>query len=239
MSKSVFQSSWLNEANLASWLRPVKQDPYSAYCLACRRTFSLSSMGKQAVTSHAKYKNHQSSVLQMSTQPKMNTFTAPLFVDTTLPVAAVANVSDAGTSGTSAQVVVPLNTISARETTIPQPCSFASNEDITKAEVLWCLHSVENHFSYNSSKSLCSILRAMDPKSEILQKISLSPAKLSYIISFGLAPYVSDLLLSEIKDAGIFVVIFDEAFNKVSKLRAKQTCMYIRLIGKCKYLSRP
>ena len=46
----------------------------------------------------------------------------------------------------------------------------------------------------------------MFPDSIIAQHMSYGPTKLSYLISFGIAPYFMDLLLKELKDAPCFVI---------------------------------
>ena len=54
----------------------------------------------------------------------------------------------------------------------------------------------------------------MFPDSIIAQRMSCGPTKLSYLISFGIAPYFMDLLLKELKDAPCYVISFDESFNE-------------------------
>ena len=44
--------------------------------------------------------------------------------------------------------------------------------------------------------------------------MSCGTTKLSYLISFGIAPYCMDLLLKELKDAPCFVISFDKSFNE-------------------------
>ena len=43
-----------------------RKDAYSARCKLCLKTFSLSSMGKQAVVSHAKSSGHVQNVAEKS-----------------------------------------------------------------------------------------------------------------------------------------------------------------------------
>ena len=83
-----------------------------------------------------------------------------------------------------------------------------------EAEIFWALKSVMSHFSYNSAHDITDVFKAMFPDSIIAQHMSCGPTKLSYLISFGIAPYFMDLLLKELKDALCFVISFDESFNK-------------------------
>ena len=83
-----------------------------------------------------------------------------------------------------------------------------------KADIFQALKSVMSHFSYNSAHDITDVFKAMLPDSIITQHMSCGPTKLSYLISFGIAPYFMDLLLEELKDAPCFVISFDESFNE-------------------------
>ena len=71
-----------------------------------------------------------------------------------------------------------------------------------------------SHFSYNSAHDITDVFKEMFPDSIIAQHMSCGPTKLSYFISFGIAPYFMDLLLKELKDVPCFVISFDESFNE-------------------------
>ena len=71
-----------------------------------------------------------------------------------------------------------------------------------------------SHFSYNSAHDITDVFKAMFPDSIIARRMNCGPTKLSYLISFGIAPYFMDLLLKELKDAPCFVIFFNESFNK-------------------------
>ena len=108
-----------------------------------------------------------------------------------------------------------------------------------KAEFFWALKSVMPHFSYNSAHDITDVFKAMFPDSIIAQHVSCGPTKLSYLISFGIAPYFMDLLLKELKDAPCFVISFDESFNE--KLEKEQMDFIVRYFKdgevKSRYLS--
>uniref|UniRef100_A0A915HXZ8 Reverse transcriptase n=1 Tax=Romanomermis culicivorax TaxID=13658 RepID=A0A915HXZ8_ROMCU len=57
----------------------------------------------------------------------------------------------------------------------------------------------------------------MFPDSQIASKVTLSPSKMSYIVSFGIAPYVKEILTDQIMATNHFVISFDEAFNHISQ----------------------
>ena len=108
-----------------------------------------------------------------------------------------------------------------------------------KAEIFWALKSVMSHFSYNSAHDITDVFKAMFPDSIIAQHMSCGPTKLSYLISFGIAPHFMDLLLKELKDAPRFVISFDEYFNE--ELEKEQMDFIVRYFKdgevKSRYLS--
>ena len=83
-----------------------------------------------------------------------------------------------------------------------------------KAEIFWALKSVMSLFSSNSAHDITDVFKALFSDSIIAQHMSCDPTKLSYLTSFGIAPYFMDLLLKELKDAPCFVISFDESFNE-------------------------
>lgn len=60
--KTSFNERWLLDDTFRTWLKPMPQDKFSAYCIICKTSFSLSNMGKQALKSHMGGKKHASSV---------------------------------------------------------------------------------------------------------------------------------------------------------------------------------
>ena len=61
------------------------------------------------------------------------------------------------------------------------------------------------------------LFMAMFPDSDIAQKFTLGSTKLSFLICFGIGPYVQDKLLKNIREAPVVVLSFDESSNKVSE----------------------
>ena len=53
----------------------------------------------------------------------------------------------------------------------------------------------------------------MFPDSNIAQGMNCGPTKLSYLITFGIAPYFKQLLVEDLKKGSKFVVLFDESPN--------------------------
>ena len=59
---SRFNTDWLSREEYKNWLLPEESDNIKARCKICKRTFSLSNMGKTAVKSHVEGKKYASSV---------------------------------------------------------------------------------------------------------------------------------------------------------------------------------
>lgn len=90
-------------------------------------------------------------------------------------------------------------------------------DDVTRAEILWCLQTVENHASISSAGKQSSLFPLMFPDSRIASSLCLARTKLSYGIVFGLAPYFNRKVLDAVCNCGPFVVSFDESLNKMTQ----------------------
>ena len=76
-----------------------------------------------------------------------------------------------------------------------QLTKLALRKEQHKAEILWALKSVMSHFSYSSACDIVDVFKAMFPDSNITQGMSCGPTKLSYVITFGIVPYLKQLLV--------------------------------------------
>jgi len=56
--KTAFINDWLSNPNWSSWLAHCSDNLCLARCTICQKTFALSNMGKQALTSHEKSMGH-------------------------------------------------------------------------------------------------------------------------------------------------------------------------------------
>ena len=66
----------------------------------------------------------------------------------------------------------------------------------------------------------------MFPKCETAQKFSCSETKARYLSTFGLAPYFSNQLISQAKNCGGYVLLFDESLN--NQLQENQLDLHVR-----------
>ncbi|CAF3309399.1 unnamed protein product [Rotaria socialis] len=99
------------------------------------------------------------------------------------------------------------------------------DDQVSQAEILWALKSVQNVFSYKNSDDIGKLFRTMFQDSKIAQKFSIQHSKISYVIAHGLWPYFRDLLIKDIKNCEGFVLCFDEQTNNQNN---KQLDLYFR-----------
>ena len=217
-----FNLDWMNKEEYKDWLLPEQSDNTKVRCKFCRRTFSLSNMGEPSLKSHAQGKKHQSIIQRSEKNPSVKGF---------LEKKDVAEASTSEESGPSTLVMS-----SSAEQKSSFVTKFALTKEHHKAEIIWALKSVMSHFSYNSAHDITDIFTAMFPDSSIAQHMSCGPTKLSYLISFGIAPYFRDLLLADLKQTSCFVVSFDEPFNH--ELQKEQMDFTVRYFKNNKVESR-
>ena len=229
-----FNKEWMDKVEYKDWLLPEPSNNTKAKCRLCMRSFSLSNMGEPALKSHAQGKKHQNAV---KTSGKNTSVWGYLK-------------KDDQKASTSTQKEEPLEckeseelSVAAARSTEEKRSSSMTKLTLTreqhKAETFWALKSVMSHFPYNSAHDITDVFKAMFPDSIIAQHMSCGPTKLSYLISFGIAPYFMDLLLKELKDAPCFVMSFDESFNE--ELKKEQMDFIVRYFNdgevKSRYLS--
>lgn len=221
-TQSIFNLQWLDKRvfpEFAYWVSEVKGDLHAATCIKCRKPFQLSNMGKRALVSHMNGTRHKINMKALINQPTFQTcsFRQPLKT-----VSASSNPS----------VICDVNVEPSNSTSVIQPTSvsntaigiqqgtldgYITQDDVTKAEVLWCMKIVMGHFSLNSCRDLGSLFKKMFCDSAVAQKFTLGSTKASYFISYGLAPHFKNRLVDEVAKCESFVVCFDEAFNKIAK----------------------
>ena len=104
-------------------------------------------------------------------------------------------------------------TLSSKQTTI----SICTNKQlVTKTEIIRALYVVMSKYLFNSSSNKIDLLSTMFPDSRIAKK-SYGKTKCGFIVKFGIALYIVELLNSQLKDLEYFVPLFDESFNCVAK----------------------
>lgn len=111
---SKYQTQWETEF---SWIKPVENKPSLAFCKICSSQFTVESMGRQAVKSHAEGKKHKSRLAESLKTPQVQHFFATPHKTSTAqpPLSSIAH-SEPSTS--TSQSTVPTN-----QTPFTQPCA--------------------------------------------------------------------------------------------------------------------
>ena len=220
--KTIFNKLWLDEKHFPeyNWLDEVKGVPSQAFCKICKFTFSLSNMGKQALSSHTSSRKHQNATAVTNQQYK-GTLKA-FFSKQPTPNIAVADkmhhcaVDKQCSTSTESEVISSSMTCTdVRSPQLQNITGFVCNDDVTEAEIIWAIKCVMAHFSMNSCKDLKDIFELMFADSAIAKKITLGSTMIAYYITYGLAPYFHNELLRVVLKCSKFVVCFDEAMNRI------------------------
>lgn len=202
-----------------SW---VTEDPAfnsSARCTLCKTTISLGRMGRTALRSHAKSAKHVAAenITRKCSRVDMlfkknGTDSSSASTSTGRPDACGADVSTPKHVGHKTPPCVVKH--------------YLLSEDVTKAEVIWCLQTVMNHSPFRSAGNFVSCFPLMFPDSQIAPKIQLQRTKIAYTIVHGLSPYFKNMLNELIKNCKYIVIGFDESLNKISQ--QQQMDLHIR-----------
>ena len=86
-----------------------------------------------------------------------------------------------------------------------------------KAEIIWSSEVLMSNYSFNSCANKSDLFAVMFEDSQIAQSFSLGSTKLSYNITFRLAPYVKNLLLESVDEGKYYSLSFDESYNRIMK----------------------
>ena len=82
-----------------------------------------------------------------------------------------------------------------------------------------------NGFSDNSTQDVVGLFRAMFSDSKIAERMQLVPNKLKYVVNHGIAPYVKDLLKSQVTSTDWFFVSFNKSLNNVTQKCELDICI--------------
>lgn len=117
----------------------------------------------------------------------------------------------AGRGGTSKQMT--LVTQKSNESLLQlskQPTFSSFREDETiKADILWALKCIQSNYAFASKHDSSELHRSMFPDSNIALNYSMAETKIRYIVDFGIATYVREQLISDLKGAP-FTFLFDD-----------------------------
>ena len=98
---------------------------------------------------------------------------------------------------------------------------ISKRESATRAEIIWCLKNVASNMSAASTQGIVDVFKAMF--GTLPTDFSLSPTKLSYIISEALGPYCRNMFVQDLRE-NYFSLQYDETTNN-KDLKELQICL--------------
>ncbi len=261
LRKTYFKQNWLNDTN-HPWLREYPKDNTRFYCVICKKDFDLSNMGKGAVNSHGKKKDHspeKQTSTSKSSQQSLKMFLTP---------EATPKVEDnkgngvfelnfeEGASTSSTSKLKDQNNNEGQQLCIPDPpemarpagFDFPKNRDCrclsdkeakqkaTESEISWALKCVLDHTPLTKTNDINQQFQFMFSDSKIAENFSMGEKKAAYLITFGIAPYFKDQLLRSVQEAECYVISFDESFNHT--LGLEQMDFIVRFLNGRRIVSR-
>ena len=97
---------------------------------------------------------------------------------------------------------------------------YTSNAHL-KAETIWALNVVGKNYSFKSCEGVNDLFQAMFLDSIIAKSFQCAERNASYMMAFGIAPYLQRKLRNRVKgEEGDYVIVFDESVN--DSLQAKR-----------------
>lgn len=212
MAKTRFQINWLENPEFKDWIQEDLSNNYKAKCSACHTSFSLSNMGARALRSHANGAEHKRRIAGHSISMKLSTYNFN-------KGETIQNQNEPSSKKSLVNYNFHISDECIETKPLPQSKikSFVFNDNITKAEIFWCLQTIITHKSMRSAAKDVEIFKVMFSDSEIANKMQLQRTKIAYSILYGLAPFFKDQLMSKITTCTYFAVGFDESLNKVTQ----------------------
>ena len=195
----LIHDEWLEDPKFKDWL--TKTDKLTGNCKVCRKNIKLGTMDVGAIRSHM-------------TRSTVHKERMKLFCQ------ALSDEAEAEAAGhLNGEVLVVENTNSLTTTNIQSPdnndkqCRII-DDNVRTAELLYALNMVYNCASFNSLNDCGSLFRKMFPDSKIGISITLARTKATYIVKFGVAPFVKEKLVADLSLVDKVVIMFDESLNK-------------------------
>ena len=101
---------------------------------------------------------------------------------------------------------------------------FVTQDEVTRAELLWAMNVSYKHFSYRSCSDVVPLFQLMFTDSIIATQVTLEQTKFAYI-THGLAPYFHNEQLNSILQCRYLVACFDESLNNVVQEGQMDICL--------------
>ena len=196
-------------------------------------------MGEKAITSHANGIKHKQNMKSVQSSVSMDVFvdsssgkaTCSLSSDNVPPkptLSSCGNISSNVGSNVSVASTFTSNSVANSSSSMSDSIANSSSkstgikamlqrDEVTRAEILWCLHLVRNHTSQRSGEEAVELFPKMFHDSEIAKKMKLHRTKIGYMITYGLAPHFFQELNDLCAQCDYIVIGFDESLNKVAQ----------------------
>ena len=210
--QTYFNKLWLLNSKYSNWILEHDTFKTKARCKDCKTDINLSNMGHTALDKHARgIKHQQNCKLEPSTT-----------LTSWLKKSSDSSSTGMTTTSTSENVDISSSTAATSSSVLPTELTgtlgtYLIKDAVIRAEILWTLHFIINHQSYNSSKGSSALLKAMFTDSPTARKFSCGRTKMAYITVFGLAPYFKQILENKLKEVPYYSISFDESYNTTTK----------------------
>ena len=199
-----FSADWLSSTDgngdtISQWCEGVRDDPFSAKCTVCCKTFSIANMGIGQLQAHCQGKKHQTAMTGRKGQTVFN-----------LP----APVCDSNAGSTSHQNMLTLSKVKGSHW-LP----VGLDDKTRRAEALLVMQLAASNYSYSSYDNIADVCKAAFSDSEIAQNLKMNKKKASYTISDGLGPYFQNVFHTDLKSGRVpyFTLYFDETTTRQVK----------------------
>ena len=185
-SSCSFQDELLSDDRFRAWVGKTGNKK-EACCVVSKRNIDISAMGSSALHSHVSGKKYKELMTAHSTCGSINLFfNKPCSSGTTKAQHKTGTVNE-----------------------------MLTKNDVTNAEIMWCLKVVDGHFSCNSCSDLANLFQCVFTNSKIAHQFSLGKTKCRYMILYAIVPYCRSELLKQINSFLFFSLSFDECLNSM------------------------
>ena len=188
--KTFFKDCWLIDPAFNSWLEKVNNDLTIFQSKFCKSQYSVSNMGKRATISHMEGQKHKKNLPSNCILKTVK----EIFFESPRP--------KDNNSNNSTEQSRSLVTLTLR------------NSEIITAEIYWAFKCIYNNYSLSSRDDMKSLFTNFFPDSNVANTFSMSKDKLSDVINIGIALYIRDMLIKNVKQSTSFSIGFDESFNE-------------------------
>ena len=211
-----FQSWWLNDPKYKDWVTRGTASN-TAICKVCRikKPITLSAtMVTTALDSHAKSKKHTESMdqIKMNNQ-KMDNFFGKLSSTSEEKMPSSSSSKDNMSSSSSSKDKKMSASFSSKEIMM----NTFNSEQRNQAELMWILFCIQHNIPDRASDNVVELFRNMFPASfannSAISRMTLGRSKISYTTNFGIAPYIKNILLTDVSKARWVTVSYDESLN--------------------------